>query len=176
MVYRDTFAGSNIPRFVPDPDASLEQSIASLCNRVEALAPGCKTGVCIANAARAELRRAIFPNVPDSFQACIKKIPIEPPCFGSCTAAMHGNTIITCHDMSKESRFDERFVQTCVRHGIHALQSRPVYGRDQKPIGTFVMSFGEPREVNGFDAALMAFAADAVGALLQDELEKTPGP
>lgn len=153
---------------------SLESSIASLCNRVEAMAPHSRTGVGIASADRTRLARAIFPNLPATFQASINDLPMGVPDFGACTAAMDGNTVITSHDLTTESRFDERFIQLCIAHGIRSLQSRPVYGRDEKPIGTFVMGYAEPREARDFDAALLAFAADAVGALLQAQLDSTP--
>jgi len=155
----------------PGPGVALEVSIASLCDRVDRLAPGCRTGICIASPERTALERAIFPNLPPSFQSCIKDIPIGPPYFGSCTAAMDGDVIITCHDMASEARFDERFVATCVQHGIFSLQSRPVHGRDGKPIGTFVMTFAEPRVATDFNVAVMDFAAEAVSALLKRELD-----
>jgi hypothetical protein len=157
----------------PGPGVALEVSIASLCDRVERLAPGCRTGVCIANPERTALERAFFPNLPPSFQSRIKDIPMAPPYFGSCTAAMDGDVIITCHDMASEARFDERFVATCVQHGVLSLQSRPVYGRDGKPIGTFVMTFTEPRVATDFNVAVMDFAAEAVSALLQRDLDTT---
>jgi hypothetical protein len=96
-----------------------------------------------------------------------------PPYFGSCTAAIDGDVIITCHDMASEARFDERFVAACVQHGILSLQSRPVHGRDGKPIGTFVLTFPEPRVANDFNVAVMDFAAEAASALLQRELDAT---
>lgn len=153
-------------------DAPLDAAIATLCQRVEALAPGATTGVCIASPDHARLERAIFPSLPRSFQATLTDLPMGPPYFGCCTAAMDGNTVITVHDLDHESRFDESFVRACLNHGIKSIQSRPVYGRDQQPIGTFVMGYGEPSEDQRFDAPYMEFAADAVGALLQKELDQ----
>lgn len=151
----------------------VEAAIASICNRVAILSPGCKTGVCIASPERSKLERSVFPNLPESFQATIKDLPMGPPYIGCCTAAIDGDTIITVHDLRLESRFSEFFVRTCLNHGIKSLQSRPVYGREQKPIGTFVMAYGEASADQRFDAPFMAFAADAVGALLQRKLDRT---
>ncbi|HET7888400.1 MAG TPA: GAF domain-containing protein [Bradyrhizobium sp.] len=111
--------------------------------------------------------RAVFPNLPPTFQSAIKGLPMRPPYFGACTAAMDGNEVITSHDLTTETRFDERFVQLCIGHGIRALQSRPVLGRDRFPIGTFVMGYSKPADVRDFDIALMEFAADAIGTVLQ---------
>jgi hypothetical protein len=149
----------------------LESSIASVCNRVEVMAPGSKTGVSIASADRARLARAIFPNLPVTFQSSIKDLTMGAPYFGACTAAMDGDAVITSHDLTQESRFDKRFVQVCIHHGIRSLQSRPVHGRDKYPIGTFVMGYADPADLRDFDVALMEFAADAVGALLQKHLD-----
>lgn len=150
----------------------LEAAIASVCGRVETLVPGCRTGVCIATPDRSKLERSIFPNLPAAFQATIKDLPMGPPYIGSCTAAMDRNTVITVHDLTRENRFSEVFILTCLNHGIRSLQSRPVHGRQQKPIGTLVMGYGEPCEDQRFDAPVMEFAADAVGTLLQRELDK----
>jgi GAF domain-containing protein len=158
--------------FVPDNDVCLDEAVATLCNRVESLALGSRTGVCMASPDRTVLSRAVFPNLPATFQACIKNIPMAPPYFGSCTAAMDGGEIITIHDMTKESRFDERFVAVCLQHGIQSLQSRPVYGPDGCAIGTFVMGFSSARSVTDYDEALMQFAADAVGTLFQRRLDE----
>ena len=149
----------------------LESSIASVCNRVEAMAPRSKTGVTIASPDRMRLARAVFPSLPATFQSSIKDVAMGAPYFGTCTAAMDGNSVITSQDLTKEKRFDERFVQVCIGHGIRSLQSRPVHGRDRVPIGTFVMGYGEPADLRDFDIALLEFAADAVGALLQKHLD-----
>lgn len=152
--------------------APLEAAIASICNRTEVLVPGCRTGVCIASPDRSRLERSIFPNLPGTFQATIRDLPMGPPYIGCCTAAMDGDTVITVHDISLESRFSEIFIRTCIEHGIRALQSRPVYGTGQTPIGTFVVGYGDVSDDQRFDVPIMAFAADAVGALLQRELDR----
>lgn len=139
----------------------LEEAIAILCKRVEALAPGSRTGVCIASSDGAMLQKAVFPNFPSSFQSAIREIPMGPPYFGKCTAAMDGHRIITTEDFETESRFDSRFIAHCLGH-------RPVYGEDRRPLGTFVMGFSEPRAARDFDEALVLFAADAVSGLLQE--------
>lgn len=158
--------------FSQSVDMSLETAIATLCQRVEALAQGSRTGVCIASADHSKLERAFFPSLPPTFQAALTELPMGPPYFGCCTAAMDGNTIITIHDLDHESRFDESFIRACLSHGIKSLQSRPVYGRDGKPIGTFVMGYGNPSEDQRFAAPYVEFAADAVAALLQKQLDE----
>lgn len=97
---------------------------------------------------------------------------MQPPYVGCCTAAMDENRVITIHDINTEGRFSELFVRACIEHGIKSLQSRPVYGREKKPIGTFVMGYPEPSDDQKFDAPFMEFAADAVGALLQKDLDR----
>jgi GAF domain len=146
---------------------SLEKAIETLCKRVEALAPGARTGVCIASADGARLERSHFPSLPGSFQAAVRNIPMGAPYFGNCTAAMDGREIITTEDLATETRFDKRFVEHCMGHCIRSLQSRPVFNIDGKPLGTFVMGFAEPRAATAWDEALMVFAADAVTALLK---------
>ena len=147
--------------------AAFEDAIADLCKKVEALAPGARTGVCIASVDASTLERAVFPTRPSSFQSAIQNLPMGPPYFGNCTAAMNGREIITTEDFATETRFDEQFVKHCIRHGILSLQSRPVFDADGRPLGTFVMGFEEPRAATDWDEALMLFAADAVTRLLR---------
>lgn len=85
---------------------------------------------------------------------------------------MDGNSVITVHDLNLESRFSELFILTCLTHGMRSLHSRPVRGREQKPIGTFVVGYAEASGDRRFHAPVMDFAADAVGALLQRELDR----
>ena len=144
-----------------------EQGLLNLCKHVEALAKGCRTGVCVASDDGTKLELAYFPNLPRTFQEGIRDVPMYPSNFGSCTAAMHGNEIITTPDMNEETRWDERFVAHCLKHSIIALQSRPVFDDKGQPLGTFVMGFSEPRTVNDFDRSLMDFAADAATELFK---------
>ena len=71
-----------------------------------------------------------------------------------------GHPTITCPDIENDTLFDPRWRQVCLKHGLKAIQSRPVYVRG-KPRGTFVLAFREPRAEQEWDVALMSFAADA---------------
>ena len=158
------------------PSEGIDAQISTLCGRVEALVPGCRAGVCVASADHTKLERSVFPNLPPTFQRAIQDLPMGPPYIGCCTAAMDGKVIITIHDVAKESRFSDFFIATCLSHGIKSLHSRPVYGRSGESIGTFVMGYGEPSEDQLFDAPYLDFAADAAGAILQRELDRTSEP
>jgi len=48
-----------------------------------------------------------------------------------------------------------------------------VYLREHKPYTTFVLAYRQPREETGWDVALMKFAADAAGLIIQSELDRT---
>jgi len=146
--------------------------VLKLCQHVEALVPGSRTGICMANEDGSRLKRAFFPNLPLTFEQAIRDISQLPPYFGSCNAAMHGREVITTHDMNQETRFDDRFVAHCLAHSIVALQSRPIYDGEGKPLGTFVMGFSEPRAATDFDITLMEFAADAASELLREARPK----
>lgn len=149
-------------------DQRFLDGVLKLCQHVEALAPGSRTGICMANEDGSRLKQAFFPTLPETFQQAIRDISQLPPYFGSCNAAMHGREVITTHDMNYEMRFDDRFVAHCLAHSIVALQSRPVYDAEGKPLGIFVMGFPEPRAATDFDITLMDFAADAASELLRE--------
>jgi hypothetical protein len=148
---------------------AFEDGVLNLCRHIEALAPGCRTGMCMARKDGTKLERAFFPTLPASFQTGIRDITMYPPYFGSCTAAMDGHQVITTTNMKEEERFDERFIEHCLNHSIVALQSRPVVDEEGHPFGTFVMGFSEPRKASDFDNTLMEFAADAAKELFKQE-------
>lgn len=141
------------------------EALGNLCTKVEALAPGSIAGLTISNAAYTHIERALFPKLPYSFSAAITHVPLEPSGFGSCVKAISTGTTITCPDIETDRLFDPRWRQICLSHGLRAIQSRPVYV-DGKPRGTFVLAFREPKPETEWDAALMAFAADAAGKTL----------
>jgi GAF domain-containing protein len=150
---------------------SLDDALISLCDHVEALAPGSIAGLTICNPSRTHLERAIFPRLPQ-FAASISAVPLSPSDFGSCVKAVASGEIITCADIAKERRFDPRWQRLCLDHGIRSLQSRPVYLRGHKPYATFVLAYRQPREETSWDVALMKFAADAAGLIIQSDLDR----
>ena len=87
-------------------------------------------------------------------------------------AVAHGE-IITCPDIAEEKRFDPQWQRLCLDHGIRSLQSRPVYLRGGMPYATFVLAYRQPREETAWDVALMTFAADAAGLIIQSALDRT---
>ena len=157
--------------YLPLRHASLNDALASLCQRVESLAPKSTAGLTICNPARTHLQRAVFPKLPRSFSDAITDIPLSPSDFGSCVQAVSRGEIITCRDIATETRFDARWQRLCLDHGLRSLQSRPVRLRDGTPYATFVLAYREPRAETDWDVALMTFAADAAGHVIQSDLD-----
>ncbi len=151
--------------------ASLDDALVSLCEHVEALAPGSIAGLTICNPSRTHIERAIFPKLAQ-FSAAIAAIPLVPADFGSCVNAVVSGKVITCSDIVEEKRFDPQWQRLCLEHGLRSLQSRPVYLRDGRPYATFVLAYRQPREETGWDIALMKFAADAAGLIIQSDLDR----
>jgi GAF domain-containing protein len=147
--------------------ATLDAVLTSLCERVEALAPGSAAGLTICNAGRTHIERALFPTLPPTYAAAITNVPlpIESPFFGSCVQSVSRGEIFTSADITNDDRFDPQWKKLCLDHGVRSLQSRPIYVQG-KPFGTFVLAYREPRRESDWDAALMAFAADAAGEAL----------
>jgi hypothetical protein len=168
----DMTASTGRSEFHPARHISLDETLASLCERVESLAPDSIAGLTICNPSRTHLERAIFPGLSRTFADAITAIPLSPTDFGSCVKAVASGETITCTDIARENRFDARWQQLCLGHGLRSLQSRPVYLRDGKPYATFVLAYRQPREETDWDAALMSFAADAAGHVIQSDLDR----
>ena len=152
--------------------ASLDDDLISLCDHVEAVAPGSIAGLTICNPSRTHLERAVFPHLPQ-FAAAIAAIPLTPSDFGSCVRAVAHGEIITCPDIAQEKRFDPQWQRLCLDYGIRSLQSRPVCLRGGVPYATFVLAYRRARDETAWDVALMTFAADAAGLIIQSALDRT---
>ena len=150
----------------------LDDALVSLCDRVEALAPGSIAGLTLCNPSRTHIERAIFPRLP-KYAGAITAIPLSPINFGSCVRAVARGEVITCPDIAEERRFDPQWQRLSLENGLRSLQSRPVYLRDGKPFGTFVLAYRQPRTETEWDVALMKFAADAAGLIIQSDLDRT---
>jgi len=146
---------------------SIEATLASLCQRVAALAPDSVSGVTLCDAANTRIERAIFPTLAPSFAAAIKGVPTEPHTFGTCVNAIGRGQVITCPDIEKDQRFDPQWRKVCLDHGLRSIQSRPIF-LDGAPIGTFVLAYREPRSESDWDVTLMKFGADGSEAALRE--------
>ena len=125
----------------------------------------------ICNTSRTHIERAVFPQLPQ-FAAAIRAIPLSPSDFGSCVQAIAHGEIITCPDIAEEKRFDPQWKRLCLDHGVRSLQSRPVYLRGSTPYATFVLAYRQPQIETDWDVALMTFAADAAGLMIQSDLDR----
>lgn len=142
-------------------------ALISLCEKVELLAPGSVAGLTICDPAFTRIESAIFPHLPDTFSTAITNVPLEPSNFGSCVQAIARAQAVTCEDIEKDAFFDSQWRKVCLDHGLRAIQSRPIFLND-KPRGTFVLAFPQPRMESEWNASLMIFAADAAGRHLSD--------
>ncbi|MGB8551699.1 MAG: hypothetical protein WCD73_00015, partial [Pseudolabrys sp.] len=133
---------------------------------------GRSAGLTICDPSRTRIQRAIFPRLPQ-YAASIVEIPLSPSNFGSCVQAVTLGEVITCPDIAEEKRFEPQWQRLGLDHSIRSLQSRPFYLREVKPYGTFVLAFRQPRKETDWDVALMKFAADAAGLIIQSDLDRT---
>jgi len=171
----DLTTDAQLNRAANDQNTATDEGLTSLCARVEALAQDSIAGLTICNPARTYIERALFPQLPQ-FADAIRSIPLLPSDFGSCVQAVAHGEIITCSDIREEKRFDPQWRHLCLEHGIRSLQSRPVYLRDGKAYATFVLAYREPRAETNWNVALMKFAADAAGLIIQADLDRLDPP
>jgi GAF domain-containing protein len=146
----------------------VDAALASLCHRIEALAPHAVAGMTFCSADGSVIERALFPSLPASFAGAIRDVSLAEPHFGSCVKSVATGQIVTCSDIANDPRFDPQWKQLCLDHGLRSLQSRPIVVKG-RPSGTFVLAYREQRDESEWDAALMSFAADAAGAKLQTD-------
>lgn len=116
--------------------------MTSLCERVEALAPGAVCSV-VGVDGDFRLRPLAAPSLPHSYAEAIDGIPIGP-CVGSCGTAIYRNEPVEVTDIASDPYW-EGFRQLALPLGLRACWSSPIAAGDGRVVGSFAFYYREIR-------------------------------
>jgi formate hydrogenlyase transcriptional activator len=102
------------------------------------------------------------PHLPPAFTAAFTPWPIGPS-MGSCGTAAFTKTRVIISDISEDPRWphDTRGLTTrnlVLNHGFRAAWSEPLISNSGEVLGTFCISYSQPRTPNGRDLELIEAA------------------
>ena len=150
--------------------ASLSEVLNDLCASIDAYAPPVASMVCLMDPDGKELFPGAGPHIPAALTAAITPWPIGPN-RGSCGTAAFTKQRVIIPDISNDPRWPDKARDLALNHGFCAAWSEPLISKDGEVLGTFCLSYAEPRIPNNRDLELIQAAAHI--ALIAIELERS---
>ncbi len=150
--------------------ASLSEVLNDLCASIDAHAPPVASMVCLMDPDGKELFPGAGPHIPAALTAAITPWPIGPN-RGSCGTAAFTKQRVIIPDISNDPRWPDKARDLALNHGFCAAWSEPLISSDGEVLGTFCLSYAEPRIPNNRDLELIQAAAHI--ALIAIELERS---
>src|ERR1700685_3310660 len=150
---------------------SLSEVLTDLCAAIDAHAPPATSMVCLMDPDGKQLLPCAAPRVPAAYTAAITPWPIGPN-RGSCGTAAFTKQRVIIPDISNDPRWSDDARDLALSHGFCAGWSEPLISKDGEVVGTFSLSYAEPRIPNGRDLELIVAAGHI--ALISIELESSP--
>jgi PAS domain S-box-containing protein len=150
--------------------ASLSAVLNDLCISIDAHAPPVTSMVCLMDPDGKLLLPGASPHLPAAFTAAITPWPIGAN-RGSCGTAAFTKQRVIIPDISHDPRWPDEARALALSHGFCAAWSEPLISKDGEVLGTFCLSYAEPRIPNSRDLELIQAAAHI--ALIAIELERS---
>ena len=137
--------------------ASLSDVLNDLCAAIDAHAPPATSMVCLMDSDRKQLLPVAGPGVPAAFRAAITPWPIGPN-RGSCGTAAFIKQRVIISDVSNDPRWPDETRDLALNYGFSGAWSEPLISNDGEVLGTFCMSYAQPRIPNSRDLELIEAA------------------
>ena len=125
--------------------APLPETLATMCEVVEAQVAGAMCSVLLVDDGTSTLRLLAGPSLPTELAAGIAEVPIGPS-EGSCGAAASSGEPVVVPDVTVDPRWT-RYRALAVQSGVRACWSTPILASSgDRVIGTFALYFSDVRE------------------------------
>jgi PAS domain S-box-containing protein len=129
--------------------ASLADILERLCETIDAQARNTKSSVMLTDADGMHLRPAAGPRLPKGWIEVITPLKIGP-CIGSCGTAASRKQRVIVSDIATDPLLAD-YRDLALSHGLRAVWSQPLLSKNQEILGTFCVSYAEPRTPNETD-------------------------
>ena len=140
----------------------LKQILNALCLFIEEQRSHTLASVLLLNPDGVHLDCIAGPSLPKEWTQQMEALPIGP-CAGSCgTAAYRGCPVIVSDIMTDPLWDVPEHRSAALKHGLQASWSNPVVSSKGKVLGTFCMSYREPRTPTSQDLELIELATHLV--------------
>src|SRR3984957_16689153 len=147
--------------------AGLTDILEGLCEAIDAQARNTKSSVMLMDADGMHLRPAAGPRLPKGWIEAITPLKIGP-CVGSCGTAASRKQRVIVSDITTDPLWAE-YRDLALSNGLRAVWSQPLLSKNQEILGTFCISYTEPRTPNETDMRLIEGAGHIAVIAIEGE-------
>ncbi len=147
--------------------ACLADILERLCDTIDAQGPNIKSAVMLMDADGMYLRPAAGPRLPEGWVETITPLKIGPA-IGSCGSAASLKQRVIVSDIATDSLWVD-FRDAALSYGLRAAWSQPLLSKNQEVLGTFCVSYTEPRTPNETDLRLIEGAGHIAVIAIEGE-------
>src|ERR1700680_2301687 len=133
--------------------ACLADILERLCETIDAQASNLKSAVMLMDADGMQLRHAAGPRLAKGWIEAITPLEIGPT-VGSCGSAAFRKQRVIVSDIATDPLWVNRR-DLALSYGLRAAWSQPLLSKNQEVLGTFCVSYTEPRTPNETDLRLI---------------------
>src|SRR4029077_15263183 len=119
----------------------------------DAPARNIKSAVMLMDADCVHLRPAAGPRLPTGWGEAITPLTIRP-CIGSCGTAASLKQRVIVSDIARDP-LGADYRELALSYGLRAAWSQPLISKNREVLGTFCVSYTEPRTPNESDLRLI---------------------
>jgi PAS domain S-box-containing protein len=149
--------------------APLDRCLSAVTESVSRLSPGLRACVLLANPQVRYFEECYSAQLPSSFAAAIRRLPINDMEIGTCTQAVFRGEAVACESIATDARWAQSWRWHCLEHGIQACHSEPVRGKSGQTIASLMLCFGEPRLINAWERDVAKFACAVASVAIEHE-------
>jgi formate hydrogenlyase transcriptional activator len=147
--------------------ARLTNILERLCETIDAQADNIKSAVMLMDPDGLHLRPAAGPRLPKAWVEAITPLKIGP-CIGSCGTAASLKQRVIVSDIATDHLWAD-YRDLALSHGLRAAWSQPLLSKNQEILGTFCISYAEPRIPNETDLRLIEGAGHIAAIAIEGE-------
>jgi PAS domain S-box-containing protein len=147
--------------------ACLADILERLCETIDAQASNIKSSVMLMDADGMHLRPAAGPRLSKGWVEAITPLKIGP-CIGSCGSAASLKRRVIVSDIATDPLWAD-YRDLALSHGLRAAWSQPLLSKNQEVLGTFCVSYTEPRTPSETDLRLIEGAGHIAVIAIEGE-------
>ncbi len=147
--------------------ACLADILEGLCETIDAQASNIKSAVMLMDADGMHLRPAAGPRLPKGWVEAITPLKIGP-CIGSCGTAASLKQRVIVSDIATDPLWAD-YRDAALSYGLRAAWSQPLISKNREVLGTFCVSYTEPRTPNETDLRLIEGAGHIAVIAIEGE-------
>jgi PAS domain S-box-containing protein len=136
--------------------APLRATLNALAVAIERQAPPALASILLLDPTGRIARTGASPSLPESYVRGIVGAPIGPKA-GSCGTAAFRRSAVVVEDIETDPLWDD-YRDLAREAGLRACWSTPIFGSDDRVLGTFALHYREPRTPRASELALIARA------------------